>query len=467
MESLQNSIREAVKDIYPFYMPGHKQNKRFFPFNLADIDVTEIEGTDNLHNPRGIILESMRHAAKIYGADETLYLVNGSSGGVIASILAAVAPDGEILIARNTHKSVYTGLIFSGARPRYILTDITADGLQGGISPITLDRELEKYPNISAVYVTSPTFEGFVSDIAELADIAHSHNCLLIVDEAHGAHFPFSDYFPKSAIQLGADIIIQSLHKTLPTLTQSAIIHINGNRVDAERLKYMLTLTQSTSPSYIFMAVADYAIRLLSEDRSIFRDYVSLLKSFRQRLRGNKHIRLLGEEQSGKSSIHEVDLGRLCFCVDSASINGRSIEIMLRYGYKIQIEYSGLNYIIAITSPADTKEGFDRLASAIEAISSELPHEASHRNMLYSAHEPIVRMTPREAFYSKSSHLVPLEESYGHVSYGFVIPYPPGIPILAPGEEITPECVKSIQDGIENDIEIVGNGLKGDSILVC
>ena len=466
METLEKSIKTAIEGVYPFYMPGHKRNKDFFPFDMVDIDVTEIRGTDNLHNPGGLILESMKYAAKVFGAEETTFLVNGSSGGVIAAIMSAVSQGDEILVARNTHKSVYTGMIFSGARPHYILPELTEDGLQGGINPAALREKLEEYPGIAAVFITSPTFEGFVSDIAEISKITREYGVILIVDEAHGAHLPFHSFFPKSAVSLGADIVIQSLHKTLPTLTQTAIIHMNSGLLDFDRLKYMLTITQSTSPSYIFMCVADYAIRRLNEDKSIFEGYVDKLTRFRKRLQTNKHIRLLGMEQAGKSSIFDVDLGRLCFVVDSAATNGRAIEDLLYEKYKIQMEYSGLNYLIGITSPADTQDGYDKLANAVRYISRAMPDEPRAKKSFYAVREPIVSLSPRDAFYASEPRSYPLVDSADLVSYGFVIPYPPGIPILAPGERITEECIASIITGMENGISIVGNGLKDGEILV-
>ncbi len=465
MNTLENAVKSAISDIYPFYMPGHKRNAEFFPFNFADIDVTEIKGTDNLHSPGGIIFESMQNAARVFGSEETFYLVGGSTAGVVSSVIACASQGEGILVARNSHKSAYTGMIFAGVKPYYIMPEVTADGLQGGINPLEVERILLENRDIKTILITSPTFEGFVSDIKSIADIAHRHGCILIVDEAHGAHFNFSDYFPESATKSGADIVIQSLHKTLPTLTQTAIIHMNGDRLDRERLRYLLTICQSTSPSYIMMCVADYAIRYLDENKHIFERNVKMLESFRERLAGNTKIKLIGKEQIGSSSIYDVDRGRLCFTVNTPDINGKKLERLLAEKYRVQLEYSGLTYAIGISSPADTAEGFDKLAFAIEDLSKKLSEGQAEVKQLYKS-SPVVAIDPRSAFYSKDTSFVPFLASKGEISAGFVIPYPPGIPILAPGERITSDCVSSISDCMVNGLDIVGDGFKDGTLKI-
>ena len=225
---------------------------REFP-NPFSIDITEIEGFDNLHHAEGILKESMRWAAGVYGADRTYYLVNGSSCGILSAIGAVMRPGETMLVSRNCHKSVYHGLILNSLKPEYVYPQIIEDlGIQGGISPDDVEKQLEECPEIRGVLIVSPTYDGVVSDISKIAEIVHRHNIPLIVDEAHGAHFPFGNgCFPKSALSCGADLVIQSLHKTLPSLTQTAVLHLKGNRVSRERLERCLQMYQSSSPSYV------------------------------------------------------------------------------------------------------------------------------------------------------------------------------------------------------------------------
>lgn len=245
---IYTALQKYINDnIYPFHMPGHKQGRALSIDDIMKIDITEVDGVDNLHNAKEVILESQRLTAKLFGAKETFYLVNGSSCGIIASILTVCSPNDKILVARNCHKSVYSGIIFAGGNPVYIMPEIIDDyNIAGGINVDKLKNIMNN--SIKAVLITSPTYEGFCSDIKTIADIVHSYNSILIVDEAHGAHFKFNDYFPNTALEQGADIVIQSVHKTLPSLTQTALLHIQGNRVDIYKLKQMLSMVQTSSP---------------------------------------------------------------------------------------------------------------------------------------------------------------------------------------------------------------------------
>lgn len=240
---LDRLMEYGESDAYPFHMPGHKRQAGAgfagdFP-NPFSVDITEIGGFDNLHHPEGILKESMEWAGNVYGADQTYYLVNGSSCGILSAVCGSVSHGGTILMSRNCHKSAYHGVYLGHLRAEYIYPQTIPEfGIQGGLSPEDVRRLLITHPETEAVLVVSPTYDGIVSDIGAIAKIVHEWGIPLIVDEAHGAHFPFGGEarFPVSALELGADVVIQSLHKTLPSLTQTAVMHVNAGFADISRI---------------------------------------------------------------------------------------------------------------------------------------------------------------------------------------------------------------------------------------
>jgi len=243
-------------DVYPFHMPGHKRNKKFDEF--YKMDITEIEGFDNLHHPESIILEAEQRAAHLFGAEETFFLVNGSTSGILAAISSISKEGSTVLVARNSHKSVYHGIYLNNLKVTYLIPDVIEEfDINGGIDPEEVRICMEHNKEIAGVIITSPTYDGVVSDIRKIADIVHEYGIPLIVDEAHGAHFPLWDEAPESAISCGADMVIHSLHKTLPSLTQTALLHVNGNIVDRDKIRRFLGIYQSSSPSYVLMASID------------------------------------------------------------------------------------------------------------------------------------------------------------------------------------------------------------------
>ncbi|KUK07839.1 MAG: Arginine/lysine/ornithine decarboxylase, partial [Caldanaerobacter subterraneus] len=261
---LYDALMEYVKkETVPFHMPGHKQGRvlpKEYIENLAKIDLTEVPGLDNLHNPDGPILEAEKLAAKAFGSKQAFFLVNGSTAGIYAAMYAVLNPTDKVLVMRNSHKSVYNGVVLTQSIPVYLLPEIDYEnGIAMGIDVEKLEEVLQKERDVKAVVVTHPNYYGFCSDIEKIVDIVHKYGKILIVDEAHGAHFPFSNNLPKSSIKAGADIVVQSLHKTLTSFTQTSILHLNSDRVDVDRLKYSLSLFQSTSPSYILMSSIDMA----------------------------------------------------------------------------------------------------------------------------------------------------------------------------------------------------------------
>ena len=300
---LKKHIDEYLKkNVYPFHMPGHKRNPGFSPWAAGFLryDLTEIPGMDDLAAPTGVLRDFQERIARIYGADSAAFLVNGATAGVTAAVMAA-CPDGDCLVvARNSHRSVFGAMAASGARPCYVYPLTTPEGLAGQVSPDDIARALDENPDCRAVLVTSPTYEGIFSDVAGIARAAREHGAVLIVDEAHGAHFPFHKAFPSPAIRLGADAAIVSFHKTLPCPSQCAALLWNspsrGGGFDGGLIRRYLALAQTSSPSYAFMAVTDEVLTELWENGEHFEGYVRMLTEARKRLDGLENLGILSDK---------------------------------------------------------------------------------------------------------------------------------------------------------------------------
>lgn len=363
----KNLLDYAESDFYPFHMPGHKrQLKPWKVGNPYAIDITEIDGFDNLHDAEGILLEEERRAAKWYGAEESLFSVNGSTACLLAAVSAAVSRNGKILMARNCHKAVYHAVYLRGLEAVYLQPPVNKYQINLGIRPIDVECALRVDDGIEAVLITSPTYEGIVSDVEEIAEIAHRYGKPLIVDEAHGAHFGMHPYFPQSAVKSGADVVIQSLHKTLPSMTQTAILHRCSDRISSKLLNRFMRIYQSSSPSYILMGSITSCLHTIWENKeTVFEPYVEMLKCSRERLSGLENFTLLGYPGA--------DPSKLVFLPEKEKISmtGEQLYHILLERYHLQLEMALPNLALAMTSVGDTAEGFDRLCRAMEEIDGE------------------------------------------------------------------------------------------------
>jgi arginine/lysine/ornithine decarboxylase len=464
-------LEQYSKEIYPFHMPGHKLG-RLMPLatsNLYGIDVTEVEGTDNLQNPEGIIKAAQDRARRLYGSREAYFLVNGSSGGILASISACCEQDGEILLDRNCHKSVYHGVLLNRLDPIYLHPEYMEEyGLLGGISPENVRIALQENPGVSCLVITSPTYNGIVSDIERIAAIVHEHHKVLIVDEAHGAHFKLHPRFPKSALDCGADIVIHSLHKTLPAFTQSALLHVNSNRVDEKKLRAALNIYQTTSPSYILMAGMEQCISFLEkEGDGLFQEFIRSLEDFREGMGRNPFIKLLDQEIIGQYDVFDLDFSRLTFVGREGRLNGKKIEKELREDYKIQVEMSMLGSFVGISTLADTKEGFDRLLYALDRIGDKKDCIILPKFDIMKATKKV--LTPFAAM-QEEKMVVSIDEAKDCICGQWITLYPPGIPILIPGERVEEQRIIQLQEylkygfilqGLEDGrIEVIKRGMK-------
>lgn len=450
---LDQLIAYSGSDRYPFHMPGHKRRGYDFP-NPYSIDITEIDGFDNLHHAEGILKDSMEWAASVYGADRTYYLVNGSSGGILSAISASVRNGGKILVSRNCHKSVYHGVILNHLDVEYVYPQLIGPlGIQGGILAEYVEKGLAENPDIEAVLIVSPTYDGIVSDVRRIADVVHAKGIPLIVDEAHGAHFSFGREFPCSAVSCGADLVIQSLHKTLPSFTQTAVLHLQKGLVECERLERYLQIFQSSSPSYLFMAGIEKCIDQMAKDGvAAMEEFAGRIGVLRERLASMQNLKLADRSLCGSCGVYDVDESKLVISVrgcmwtndagQNVSVDGAWLDQVLREEFHLEMEMSGADYVVAIMTFMDTQEGLMRLADALLDIDRRLWREQGEpAPKIGEVLQKAMRMSdavdmPYEA--------LNLADCSGRISAEFIYLYPPGIPIVAPGEVVTDKIIEMV-----------------------
>ena len=467
MERLYRKLEEYSRsDYYPFHMPGHKRNAESvrgdFPFER---DITEIEGFDNLHHPEDILLEAQRNVAKLYGVKESFYSVNGSTAALLSAISAAVPRNGQILVARNCHKAVYHAIYLRNLKPTYIYPQMDGEWwINGGIFPDKVERCLAANPELQAVLITSPTYDGIVSDIKEIAEIAHKYGVPLIVDEAHGAHFHFSNYFPTSAAELGADLVIQSFHKTLPAMTQTAVLHNCSDLVDSRIIRRFMGIYQTSSPSYILMASMDACMDTMASDgNQMFRDFTKILEKTRKRLSKCKYIRL-AEPVKGENGVFDYDRSKLIFSTRYSLMSGSDLYHILLDRYHIQMEMESEKYALAIAAVGDREEGFERLCQAIEELDQEqaelikagIPTDDEKQLDTRSMHFVLSQMMSMAEAMESETEKCSLEESIGRISAEFAYLYPPGIPLITPGEQITGQFIRNMRIYMDKGLYLQG-----------
>ncbi len=477
MNSLEEGLYSyGMSDFYPFHMPGHKRQgfcgleelpneiKNLFQ-QIFRMDITEIPGFDNLHHPEGVIKALMEEMREFYQTRETYLLVNGSTAGILASLSACTDIGDAIAVARNCHKSVLNAAFLRNLDVHYILPEIIEEyGIHGGVSPAKVDILLRNNPHIKAVLIVSPTYEGVVSDVGEIGRIVHSYNIPLIVDEAHGAHFSYrtdDSVFPRSALQYGADIVIQSLHKTLPSMTQTALLHVNGKGVKKEAIEQYLGIYQTSSPSYILMASVSMCFHFMkNEGRRKMREYEKNIIALRNRLVQLKLIEILGKNLVGKYGIFDYDIGKLVFIPERMNCTGKWLMERLREDYHLEMEMSAVSYVVGMTSVMDRTDGYERLLHGLQRLENSSCNEKkadtlkAHRRS-FENKIPLQKITSTEAF-SKRGVYKEFRECLAHISKETLYVYPPGQAFLVAGEVIDRNILEQIAWYQENGFEISG-----------
>lgn len=452
MKKLYDALIEYGKaDYVPLHMPGHKRALMEFE-NPYSFDITEIDGFDNLHHAEGIIKDAEKFAATVCQSDETHFLVNGSSCGILSAIFSATKQGGELIMARNCHKAVYHAAELRELKTHYIYPQMLPEGILGSISVEMAEEAFEKYPDAKTLIITSPTYDGVVSDVKAIVKAAHTRGVTVIIDEAHGAHFLKESGFPKSAIRCGADVVIQSTHKTLPALTQTALIHVNKDYKYRAQVRKYLTMFQTSSPSYVLMASIDSAMHwYMEEGRDAYKLYLGNLKKLRAAFTAQlQHLQLLTPE-----NVFDYDLSKILISTRNCNISGEELHKRLIKKYRIQSEMVSAHYVLFMTSAADTEEYYQRFLEAILEIDSTLEDNPMPKRSKDEMGKPKVLMRISEAIEKKKKPL-PLMESMGETSASYVYIYPPGIPLLTPGEKISERCVRQLQFYLDEELEVHG-----------
>lgn len=433
-KSLYTALNEYSKSgAYPFHMPGHK--RALYPGLPYNIDITEINGFDDLHHAEGILKITQDKMRKLFHSEHSYMLINGSTGGILAAITSVTNYGDEIIIARNCHKSVYNACELNGLDVHFIFPEQDIyTGIAKSIIPDSVLQAVKQYPKSKAIVITSPTYEGVISDIKSISDIAHSFGMVLITDNAHGAHQHFC-YFCREGepIENGSDIVISSLHKTLPSLTQTAAAHFNSTLASRERFEKKLSVFQTSSPSYILMSSIDCCMDILSHSNDMFLRYEENLRRFSTAARQLKklHILCMGIDTPQNHGFFAFDFGKIVICTENTDINGTTLSQILRIKYNIETEMSYTNYVIAMTSICDSEKAFDLLLNALTEIDKTLI-QTENKNRIFPIPKP-----HRSSYTPADLNTLPSEPIYENgilVSRQYIYAYPPGVPIVIPGE---------------------------------
>ncbi|UEL49472.1 aminotransferase class I/II-fold pyridoxal phosphate-dependent enzyme [Terrisporobacter hibernicus] len=450
-----NKLEELKDDnLTSFHVPGHKTGKIFRKLGYKNIlekiytlDTTEIDGTDNLHNAKEIIKESQDRAARVFNSDKTIYLVNGTTCGIEASIMAVCNPKSKIIVNRDCHQSVINACILGDIDPVYIESMVCKKtNIIMGVDVESTKSVIDNNLDAKAIVLTYPTYYGKTFDLKSVCDYAHSKNIIVIVDEAHGAHLQLSNNLPKSAIEQKADIIIQSTHKTLPSFTQSSMMHVKGNRVDTNKIEAMLRFLESSSPSYVLLTSLELAVDIYDNyGIKLMENLLSNINNFKSKFKNNENIII----------DNNMDKTKIFISLKKLGITGYELDSILREKYKIQVELSNYYGVLLICTIGNDEEDFVRLKRALDDFILNTNDKELLEDINCPENIPEKVLNPRQAFYS-DKHSVKLEDSIGKISGEYIIPYPPGISLISPGEIITKEIITYIQEGVKSGMIVSG-----------
>ncbi|WP_235436178.1 aminotransferase class I/II-fold pyridoxal phosphate-dependent enzyme [Gottschalkia purinilytica] len=448
---LFDAVKKYIDDeVIPFHVPGHKHGKgipelmNYLGKRVLNMDVNGMEDLDYFNNPTGVIYESERLLADAFGAQKAFFLVNGTTSGIQAMIMSACKPGDKIIIPRNAHKSVIGGIILSGAVPIYVEPEINEElGIANGITVEKIENTIKSHPNVKALFLINPTYYGFTSDIKTIVEIAHSHDILVLVDEAHGSHMYFHEDFPLTAMKSGADMSTLSMHKTGGSLTQSSVLMMGNTKISPDKVKKTLNLIYTSSASYLLMCSLDVARKHMSiKGRELLENTLQMVRWARDEINKIEGVYAFGKELVGYPGCFNFDETKLGINVRNLGYTGYEMESKLRKEYNIQIELADLNNILAIASIGDVKENFEALINSLKDISDKTKIKPYNKiNFLPKYPDSIV--SPREAYYMKKK-LVKLSDSEGEIAGEIVMAYPPGIPVICIGEIITKEIIDYI-----------------------
>ena len=444
-----------------FHTPGHKQGlgahsllKELITSEGLRREVSLMEELDDLHDPQTCIKAAQNLAAELWNADEAFFMVNGTTSAVQAMIMSTLQPNDLVLVPRNAHRCVISGLILSGALPIYLMPEYDSDfAISLNLTVETVRKAIDKYPQAKALIIVSPNYYGVAADLPAIAELLHERGMFLLVDEAHGAHLHFSDELPISAIDAGADLAAQSTHKLLGSLTQTSILMMKSKLVDVERVKRVVSLLQSTSPNYLLLASLDIArLQMQESGRELIERAIKLSEHLRRAVNNINGLRTFSEVGG-----FELDSTKVTVNVSGLDLTGIEAEKILRYKYKIQCELSDINNLLFLITFADTDYEIEKLINALRQLSATKLEQSKIElnNFALSIPHSELQLTPREAFYSSTKTVI-LDKAVNKICAEEVTFYPPGIPILCPGELITAEIVEYIKSNKNVGRRLIG-----------
>ena len=462
-------LGHAKRNVTSFHTPGHKNGKGIDPVlkevtgdGLYKFDVTVFDEVDSLHDPVGPIKKAEELMAQAYGVKHSLFLVNGTSVGNIAMFLSACDPGDSIIVSRSSHKSIMGGIILSGVWPIWLQPTIDQNlDIIFNSTYEEIKQALEMYPEARAVFLTSPTYNGVATEVKKIADLCHRKGKILLVDEAHGPHLKFNDKLPMSAVDAGADLCVQSTHKILSALSQGSVLHHNSKLVDINRVKKIVSMLQTTSPQYLTLASIDLARRqAVLHGKEMFDKVIEAAEWARKEINAKiPNMRCLTKNDI-KDRNFDLDLTKLTINVTKTGLSGYEVDEILAKKYNIQVDCSDTFNLIAIMGIGSDMDDVQKLVTALKEISKN--YKGTQKNWILKIPSLATEMvmTPREVFLSHDIKKIPLAKSVGHVSAQVLTPYPPGIPVVIPGERISKEICDYLVEMASKGIRI--SGQEGD-----
>ncbi|QSO49157.1 aminotransferase class I/II-fold pyridoxal phosphate-dependent enzyme [Alicyclobacillus mengziensis] len=458
-------LQHAAQKPVQFHIPSHKRGRgmdtefsQFIGENALSLDLINIAPLDDLHHPTGAIKAAQELAAAAFGADHTFFSVQGTSTAIMTMVLATVGPGDKILLPRNVHKSVLTAVMLADARPVFLHPEMDKTlGIMHGLSVETVSQALELHPDAKALLVINPTYFGIAADLKRIVELAHAKSVPVLVDEAHGVLTGFHNGLPMSAMEAGADMAATSVHKLGGSMTQSSILNVRSDLVDARHVQVVLSMLTTTSTSYLLLASLDVARKQLAlhGEENVAR---ALTLANRARVAINEIPGLYcpGEELLHSSATFALDATKLTVSVKDLGVTGYDVEQMLREEFNIEVELSDLYNILCLVSWGDSEEDITRLVEGLRGIAGAYQHQIDRRHVQVRVPTmPILDMSPRQAFYAKTQ-TVPLKESVGRIMAEMIMVYPPGIPVLLPGERVEQSNIEYIEENLRAGLPVQG-----------
>lgn len=457
----------AARNPVQFHIPGHKKGagtdrefREFIGSQALSIDLINIAPLDDLHQPTSVIAEAQQLAADAFGADYTYFSVQGTSNAIMTMIMSVCAEGDKIIVPRNVHKSVLAAIIFAGAKPVFVSPVRDTDlGIDHGITTRSVKKALEKHPDAKAVLVINPTYFGICADLKEIVELAHAYEVPVLVDEAHGVLIHFHDKLPMSAMEAGADMSATSVHKLGGSMTQSSILNVNTKNglVNPHRIQTIFSMLTTTSTSYLLLASLDTSRRNLALNGHEMAEHaIALAQYAREAINKIPGLYCFGEEILGGEATFDYDPTKVTVHVRHLGLTGYDTENWLREHYNIEVEMSDMYNILCLVTPGDTQDTIDILLQALEDLSRTYLNKNEINELVIEIPDiPQLSLSPRDAFYG-DTEIIPFKHSAGRIIAEFIYVYPPGIPILLPGEVISQKNIDYICNHIEVGLPVKG-----------